>query len=191
MVYIAGIFENLSSDKPALKQTIFQCGGVEVLLHALMKVKREDVIEPALCTLRHLTSQHFFTHQVQSEMRKLGGLELTIQHLQLATTWPIIKAATGLVRNLLNCEENHATLVDLKIIPRLGQLLALAVKEERQNRNKSKTSVSSESSSNTEKIDSMNEIVESAIVSLTLLCNSSMINRDNIVDLNVGPLIVK
>lgn len=87
--------------------------------------------ESCLCSLRHLTSQHPFSYDVQTEVRSLGGLELTVQKLQLATTWPVIKAATGLVRNLLNCEENHQTLVELKIIPRLGQLLALSVKEER------------------------------------------------------------
>ncbi len=54
-----------------------------------------------------------------------------MQMLHVNIAWPVIKAACGLVRNLANYEENHDVLVQLRVIPRLGQLLALACKEDR------------------------------------------------------------
>ena len=68
---------------------------------------------------------------VTKEIRELGGLELALQIFHLATTWPLVKAACGLMRNLVNYEVNHQFLVELKAIPRLGQIVALAVKEEK------------------------------------------------------------
>ena len=65
-----------------------------------------------------------------AEFRRLGGLKLTAQFLQLAKTWPVLKAVTGLVRNLVNDEAKHDTLVARKAIPRLASILAMAVKEE-------------------------------------------------------------
>lgn len=67
---------------------------------------------------------------VNRELRRLGGLELSAQVLQLSTTWPVLKCTCDLVRNLVNWEDHQVVLVDMKIIPRLGQVLALAVKEE-------------------------------------------------------------
>ena len=50
--------------------------------------------------------------------------------LQVWTAWPVVKAACDLVRNLVAWEDNQMVLVDLKVIPRLGQILALSVKED-------------------------------------------------------------
>ena len=83
-----------------------------------------------MCSLRHLTAKHRDVASVMAELRRLGGLKLTAQFLQLAKTWPVLKAVTGLVRNLVNDEANHDTLVARKAIPRLAAILAMAVKEE-------------------------------------------------------------
>lgn len=88
-------------------------------------------MENCLMALRHLTAKHSLADEVQQQIRGLGGLELAIQHFQLATTWPMVKVTCGLIRNLVNFEENHQTMVELKVIPRLGQILALAIKEEK------------------------------------------------------------
>ncbi len=39
-MYAAGIFGNLSSDKPRLKEAIFQTGGVEIIMNTLKTSKR-------------------------------------------------------------------------------------------------------------------------------------------------------
>ncbi len=74
-------------------------------------------------------------------MRELGGLELSLHQMQLSwqrpsgpagtISWSLVKASCGLVRNLVGAEENHDAMVRQKIIPRLGQVLALAAKEDR------------------------------------------------------------
>ncbi len=77
--------------------------------------------------------------EAQKEMRELGGLELALHQLYLSwqrpegvgVCWPLVKASCGLVRNLVADEENHDALVRFKAIPRLGQILALAAKEDR------------------------------------------------------------
>ena len=38
--YAAGIFGNLSSDKPRLKEAIFYAGGVDILLQTVRKTER-------------------------------------------------------------------------------------------------------------------------------------------------------
>ncbi len=91
-----------------------------------------------MCTLRHLTSKHREVSSVQKEMRDLGGLELALHQMGLSwqrnkgeISWALVKASCGLVRNLAADEENHDQLVRHKVIPRLGQVLALAAKEDR------------------------------------------------------------
>ena len=69
--------------------------------------------------------------EVQKELRGLGGLELVSQFLHLAVSWPMVKEVTGLVRNLVNFQDNQDTLVELKAIPRLAQILGMAVKEDK------------------------------------------------------------
>ena len=88
------------------------------------------VAEPLLRTLRHLTSETRLSDPVNVELRRRGGLELAAQMLQMWTAWPVVKAACDLVRNLVAWEDNQMVLVDLKVIPRLGQILALSVKED-------------------------------------------------------------
>ena len=84
-----------------------------------------------MCTLRHLTSQVGLNDRVQVEIRHLGGIELCVQILKRTRCWPIVKAGCGLVRNLVHHLENHEILVDLNIIIRLGEIIVLAVKENR------------------------------------------------------------
>lgn len=93
-------------------------------------------MEPCLCALRHLTSPHRATDAVQNEFRALGGLKFSIRALEAsAPSWPRTKAACGLIKNLINYEENHETLVDLDVIPRLTSVLGRAYKEEKKVKN--------------------------------------------------------
>ena len=91
----------------------------------------KTLTEPLLRALRHLTSETRLSDPVNVELRRRGGLELAARMLlQVWTAWPVVKAACDLVRNLVAWEDNQMVLVDLKVIPRLGQILALSVKED-------------------------------------------------------------
>ena len=78
-----------------------------------------------------MTSQHYITRQVQHDFRRAGGIELILQVLHTYSDWPIVKASSGLIRNLCNNEDNHEIMVNLGVIPRMGQVLAMAVKEDK------------------------------------------------------------
>ena len=95
-----------------------------------LKLLHDIFTEPLLRALRHLTSETRLSDPVNVELRRRGGLELAAQMLQIWTAWPVVKAACDLVRNLVAWEDNQMVLVDLKVIPRLGQILALSVKED-------------------------------------------------------------
>lgn len=54
----AGILSNLTCNNQRNKVTICQVGGVDALVRTIVNAgDREEITEPAVCTLRHLTSR--------------------------------------------------------------------------------------------------------------------------------------
>ncbi|CAI5682427.1 unnamed protein product [Oreochromis niloticus] len=98
-----GILSNLTCNNSRNKTLVTQYGGVEALIHAVLRAgEKEDVAEPAVCALRHLTSRH--------------------QDAELAQN----AATVGLIRNLALCPANQASLREAGAIPRLVNLLLKA-----------------------------------------------------------------
>lgn len=55
----AGILSNLTCNNQQNKMAVVQRGGVEALVRTIMQAgDREDITEPSICALRHLTSRH-------------------------------------------------------------------------------------------------------------------------------------
>ena len=49
---------------------VFNYGGVEGLVQIILQaVERDDITEPAICALRHLTSRHEHAHTAQEDVR--------------------------------------------------------------------------------------------------------------------------
>ena len=63
----------------ALLQAINNAGG------------REDIIEPAVCALRHITSRHPSADMAQNTVRQVGGIPVVTTFLNQHCRWPLLK----------------------------------------------------------------------------------------------------
>merc|ERR550534_1028867 len=128
----AGILSNLTCNNqnnkfPTNKVLTCQVGGVEALVTTILKAgDREEITEPAICTLRHLTNRHPEAEMAQNSVRLHYGLPVIVKLLHPPSRWPLIKAVIGLIRNLALCPANLAPLRESQTIPRLVHLLTRA-----------------------------------------------------------------
>lgn len=124
---VAGILSNLTCNNQMNKSIVCQFGGVEALVRTLLQAgEREDITEPTICALRHLTSRHVEAEMAQNAVRAHGGLPVLIKLLQPPSRWPLIKAVMGLIRNLSLSPHNHAPLREHGVIPVIVHLLMTA-----------------------------------------------------------------
>lgn len=56
---------------------------------------REDITEPAVCALRHLTSRHQDAEMAQNAVRLHYGLPVVVKLLHPPSHWPLIKVTTA------------------------------------------------------------------------------------------------
>ena len=109
------------------QQVTCQVGGIEALVRTCLQAgDREEITEPTVCTLRHLTSRHPDAEVAQTAVRLHYGLPVLIKLLNPPSRWPLIKAVVGLLRNLALCPNNHAPIREQGGLPRLVQLLMKA-----------------------------------------------------------------
>ncbi|KAI6233058.1 Armadillo segment polarity protein [Aphelenchoides fujianensis] len=109
---ICGILSNLTCNNVRNKQTVYQAGGIPILVHVAGHYGNiEDITEPALCTLRHCTVRHPAASQAQTELRSTPrGYQILLTLLSTRRP-PIVKAALGVARNCAIQDQNlHALL---------------------------------------------------------------------------------
>ena len=127
----AGILSNLTCNNDLNKMKFVEFNGIEVMLRTMLQAgpeNKEDICEPAVCTLRHVTNRHAQAHVAQEAVRYFYGLPVIAPLLQSdQSRWPLLKATIGLIRNLALNDSNLAPLRELGIIPRLVQLLIKAI----------------------------------------------------------------
>lgn len=71
---------------------IWQVGGIEALVRTVLRAgDREDITEPAVCALRHLTSRHQDAEMAQNAVRLHYGLPVVVKLLHPPSHWPLIK----------------------------------------------------------------------------------------------------
>lgn len=178
----AGILSNLTCNNPRNKQVVCQVGGIEALVRTITQAgDREEITEPAVCALRHLTSRHPDAEHAENGVRLHYGLPVLVKLLNPPSRWPLIKAVIGLIRNLALCPGNHTPIRDQGGLPRLVQLLMKAY-QEIQRRGPGSQSMQDGVR--------MEEIVEGTVGALHILARES-INRTIIRDLNCVPTFVK
>merc|ERR1719423_434821 len=123
----AGILSNLTCNNQRNKVTVCQVGGIEALVRTIIAAgDREEITEPAICTLRHLTNLIPEAEMAQNSVRLNYGLPVIVKLLHPPSRWPLIKAVIGLIRNLALCPANHAPLREHGALPRMVQLLIRA-----------------------------------------------------------------
>jgi len=183
----AGILSNLTCNNQRNKVTVCQVGGIEALVRTIMQAgDKEDITEPAVCALRHLTSRHPEAEMAQNAVRLHYGLPVLVKLLHPPSRWPLIKAVVGLIRNLALCPANHAPLREHGALPRIAQLMIRAHQDTQR-----RASISSNGqSSNYVDGVRMEEIVEGTVGALHILAREAH-NRAVIRSLNCIPLFVQ
>merc|ERR1719239_1831327 len=126
----AGILSNLTCNNQKNKLTVCTVGGIEALVRTIVAAgDREEITEPSVCALRHLTSRHPECELAQNAVRLQGGLPTIVRLMHPPSRWPLVKAVIGLIRNLALCPANHAPLRENGSIPRLVHLLIRAFQD--------------------------------------------------------------
>uniref|UniRef100_A0A8C9C7C0 Catenin beta 1 n=1 Tax=Phocoena sinus TaxID=42100 RepID=A0A8C9C7C0_PHOSS len=181
----AGILSNLTCNNYKNKMMVCQVGGIEALVRTVLRAgDREDITEPAICALRHLTSRHQEAEMAQNAVRLHYGLPVVVKLLHPPSHWPLIKATVGLIRNLALCPANHAPLREQGAIPRLVQLLVRAHQDTQR-----RTSMGGTQQQFVEGVR-MEEIVEGCTGALHILARD-VHNRIVVRGLNTIPLFVQ
>lgn len=184
----AGILSNLTCNNQNNKTIVCQVGGIEALVRTIKQfMTHEEITEPAVCALRHLTCRHVDSEMAQNEVRHHYGLEVIVKLLDPPSRWPLIKAVIGLIRNLALCTANHEPLRTYGAISRLVQILSKAESETR-NRG-SVASNGSQTSTFTDGVR-MEEIVEGTVGALHTLAKD-IHNRAVIRSSSVIPTFVR
>ncbi|XP_029990508.1 junction plakoglobin a [Sphaeramia orbicularis] len=178
-----GVLSNLTCNNAHNKTVVTQSNGVESLIHAILRAgEKEDVTEPAICALRHLTSRHQQAEVAQHAVRKHYGIPAIVKLLNQPYYWPVVKAVVGLIRNLALCPENQAPLRDAGVVPRLVNLLLKAHQDAQKH--------DSAGQQTYQDGVRMEEIVEGCTGALHILARDP-VNREEITTLQTIPLFVQ
>merc|ERR1719211_464254 len=183
----AGILSNLTCNNQKNKLTVCTVGGIEALVRTIIAAgDREEITEPAVCALRHLTSRHQECEVAQNAVRLQGGLPTIVRLMHPPSRWPLVKAVIGLIRNLALCPANTAPLRENGSIPRLVHLLIRAFQD---TQGQGRASRGQAAGSYADGVR-MEEIVEGTVGSLHILARD-LHNRSIIRGLSVIPIFVQ
>lgn len=186
----AGILSNLTCNNQRNKVTVCQVGGVDALVRTIINAgDREEITEPAVCALRHLTSRHVESEMAQNAVRLNYGLSVIVKLLHPPSRWPLIKAVIGLIRNLALCPANHAPLREHGAINHLVRLLMRAFQDTTRQRSSVASSGSQQPGAYADGVR-MEEIVEGTVGALHILARESH-NRVLIRQQQVIPIFVQ
>ncbi|XP_046669647.1 armadillo segment polarity protein-like isoform X2 [Homalodisca vitripennis] len=185
----AGILSNLTCNNQRNKVTVCQVGGVDALVRTIVNAgDREEITEPAVCALRHLTSRHVESEMAQNAVRLNYGIQVIVKLLHPPSRWPLIKAVIGLIRNMALSQANHSPLRENGAIHHLVRLLMRAF-QDTQRRSSVASSGSQPSNVYADGVR-MEEIVEGTVGALHILARESQ-NRTIIRQQNVIPIFVQ
>lgn len=91
-----GTLSNLTCNNSKNKTLVTQNSGVEALIHAILRAgDKDDITEPAVCALRHLTSRHPEAEMAQNSVRLNYGIPAIVKLLNQPNQWPLVKVATN------------------------------------------------------------------------------------------------
>ncbi|KAJ8683437.1 hypothetical protein QAD02_019229 [Eretmocerus hayati] len=188
----AGILSNLTCNNQRNKVTVCQVGGVDALVRTILNAgDREEITEPAVCALRHLTSRHMEAEMAQNAVRVNYGIQVIVKLLlQPPSRWPLVKAVIGLIRNLALCPANHGPLREHGAIHHLARLLTRAFQDTERQRSLVPSAGNQGTPGAYADGVRMEEIVEGTVGALHILARESH-NRAMIRQQNVIPIFVR
>ncbi|XP_015513274.1 armadillo segment polarity protein isoform X2 [Neodiprion pinetum] len=186
----AGILSNLTCNNQRNKVTVCQVGGVDALVRTIVSAgDREEITEPAVCALRHLTSRHVDAEMAQNSVRLNYGIQVIVKLLHPPSRWPLVKAVIGLIRNLALCPANHAPLREHGAIHHLVRLLMRAFQDTQRRSSVASTGSQQAAGAYADGVR-MEEIVEGTVGALHILARESH-NRAIIRTQTVIPIFVQ
>lgn len=164
---------------------VVQSNGVSALIHALVQGKgKEEIIEPAICALRHVTCRHSHASEAQDAVRISNGLSLIIEYLNPNVySWPLVKSTISLIRNLALSTNNLSILREMGAIPKLAQLLVRTHQD-------SQKQTTSTNGSLIDNYIRMDDVLEACVSAIHMIAKDQQ-NRNLIRDLDCIPLFVR
>ena len=163
---------------------VVQYQGVPALVHCIIQSQgKEEILEPAICALRHVTCRHSHASEAQDAVRTAHGLVPIVDLLNANTyAWPIVRSSISLIRNLALSMQNLPVLRDIGGIQKLAQLLVRSHQE-----------LQKQPATNGQMIDNyirMEDILEACVSALHMIAKDQQ-NRFIIRDLDCIPLFVR
>ncbi|CAG5112476.1 Oidioi.mRNA.OKI2018_I69.chr2.g6690.t1.cds [Oikopleura dioica] len=129
IVIACGTIANLSCNNIQNKVDIVRHGGIESLLRVIQQVgDRAEIVEPALCALKHITSRHPEADRAQAMVREAmngTGLQLLHRLIQPGSAKPSIRKGALLVMKQLALEAGCRRALGQADI--VGELTAMAM----------------------------------------------------------------
>ena len=123
----AGILSNLTCNNAENKRIVYQASGVSALIDIMQTRdghEREELTEPSVCALRHLTSRHPDDEGARNEIVSKNAMPILSNLLSnVHTRNPLKKAVIGLIRNMALSDNNQHVFRDLQLIDKLSQNL--------------------------------------------------------------------
>ena len=164
---------------------VVQSNGVPALIHSLVQGQgKEEILEPAICALRHITCRHSHASEAQDAVRQASGLPLIVDLLNANLySWPLVKSTISLIRNLALSTSNLPVLREIGAIPKLAQLLVRTHQELQKQ----------PSASNGPLIDNyirMDDVLEACVSAIHMIAKDQQ-NRNLLRDLDCIPLFVR
>ncbi|UJR35209.1 hypothetical protein I4U23_027976 [Adineta vaga] len=122
------ILSNLTADNQINKSLFVKLHGVQNVMQKLMMNSDEnnDLIEAALCTLRHVTARHELENEAREIIRKsygIGNIVKLFRDKHFKEHWGIIKATVSLIRNLSLSQTIIPYLCEQNAVQKLIELL--------------------------------------------------------------------
>lgn len=157
---------------------VVQFKGVAALVHSIVHAQgKEEILEPAICALRHVTCRHSHASEAQDAVRNVNGLGSIVDLLDSNLySWPIVKSTISLIRNLALAMNNLPILRETGAIQKLAQLLVRAHQE-----------LQKPSTDNNIRMD---DILEACVSAIHMIAKDQH-NRVLIRDLDCIPLFVR
>src|SRR5699024_7067132 len=84
---------------------------------------REEITDPLVCTLRHLTAKSDFSDRARRDIIENNGIQGIMKLLNYPCSWAVVKALVGLILNLARSADNVAPMREFKVVHQLIKLL--------------------------------------------------------------------
>ncbi|KRX91785.1 Armadillo segment polarity protein [Trichinella pseudospiralis] len=179
------ILSNLTCNNQRNKMTVCRNMGIEALLRTLQQCATLfEIVESALCTLRHLTCRHPDVEASLNSVRLNYGIPLICSFVNFhSQPLPVIKAALGLLRNLGSNPANLAAFRDQAVVNNVCMYFIHSFQQVQQ---------AQQAKADSPIIDGISsmDIVECSTATLHMLSKDAL-NRNVMRQMNIIPILVQ